>query len=111
MSYKAEFGRSSGGVLSVVTKSGTNDFDGSVYGFFRDKSLNEKTETETQAGADKGEYKRTQYGVSFGGSIIKHKAHFFGTYENTKRDTTVPIDTGGILPSIDAPSGAIPLDG
>src|SRR5204863_1853175 len=37
MSYKAEFGRSSGGVLSVVTKSGTNDFDGSVYGFFRDK--------------------------------------------------------------------------
>ncbi|HEY4590327.1 MAG TPA: carboxypeptidase-like regulatory domain-containing protein, partial [Thermoanaerobaculia bacterium] len=38
MQYKAEFGRSSGGVLSVVTKTGTNDFDGSLYGFFRDKS-------------------------------------------------------------------------
>jgi hypothetical protein len=110
MQYKAEFGRSSGGVLSVVTKSGTNDFDGSVYGFFRDKSLNEKTETEKQAGADKGEYKRKQYGVSFGGPIIKDTAHFFATYEKTKRDTTVTFDTAGIFPTLDGTSGAIPFE-
>jgi carboxypeptidase family protein/TonB-dependent receptor-like protein len=109
MQYKAEFGRSSGGVLSVVTKSGTNNFDGSAYGFFRDKSLNEKTESEKQAGADKGEYKRKQYGVSFGGPIIKDKAHFFATYEKTDRDTTVTFDTGGIFPTLDGTSGALPF--
>src|SRR3954452_10530414 len=42
--YKAEYGRSTGGVLTVVTKSGTNNFSGSGWGFFRDKQLNSKTE-------------------------------------------------------------------
>lgn len=107
MQYKAEYGRSSGGVLSVVTKTGTNEFDGSVYGFFRDKSLNEKTERERLSHASKGEYKRKQYGVSFGGPIVKDKAHFFGTYEKTDRDTTVTFDTGGVFPSLDGTSSGI----
>ncbi|HEX8170675.1 MAG TPA: TonB-dependent receptor [Thermoanaerobaculia bacterium] len=101
MQYKAEFGRSSGGVLSVVTKTGTNDFDGSVYGFFRDKSLNEKTEAERLAGSGKGDYERKQYGASLGGPIVRDRAHFFGTYEKTDRQTTVVIDTGGLAPSFD----------
>jgi len=109
MQYKAEFGRSSGGVLSVVTKTGSNDFDGSVYGFFRDKSLNEKTESEKRAGLDKGAYERKQYGASLGGPIIKDKAHFFATYEKTDRDTTVPIDTGGIFPALDGTSVGLPF--
>src|SRR5436190_3460775 len=79
MQYKAEFGRSSGGVLTVVTKSGTNDFRGSVLGFFRDKSLNEKTESERLAGVPKSDYKRKQYGASLGGPIVRDLAHFFGT--------------------------------
>jgi hypothetical protein len=107
MQYKAEYGRSSGGVLSVVTKTGTNDFSGSVYGFFRDKSLNEKTENEKRNDAPKGDYKRKQYGVSFGGPIIRDKAHFFGTYEKTDRDTTVTFDTGGVFPSFDGTSAGI----
>ena len=93
MQYKAEYGRSSGGVLSVVTKTGTNDLSGSAYGFFRDKSLNEKTEAERQAGAGKGDYERKQYGASLGGPIIQDRAHFFGTYEKTDRTTTVLTDT------------------
>jgi len=109
MQYKAEYGRSSGGVLSVVTKTGTNDLSGSAYGFFRDKSLNEKTETEKQAGADKGEYKRKQYGASLGGPIIKDKAHFFGTYEKTDRDTTTTFDTGGVFPALDGTSQGVPF--
>ncbi|HJQ37150.1 MAG TPA: TonB-dependent receptor [Thermoanaerobaculia bacterium] len=109
MQYKAEFGRSSGGVLSVVTKTGTNDLSGSVYGFFRDKSLNEKTETEEQAGADKGAYERKQYGGSLGGPIIRDKAHFFGTYEKLDRTTTTTFDTGGIFPSLDGTSQGVPF--
>jgi outer membrane receptor protein involved in Fe transport len=109
MQYKAEYGRSSGGVLSVVTKTGTNDLSGSVYGFFRDKQFNEKTETEEQAGADKGEYERKQYGGSLGGPIVKDKAHFFGTYEKTDRTTTTTFDTGGIFPSLDGSSQSVPF--
>jgi hypothetical protein len=109
MQYKAEFGRSSGGVLTVVTKTGTNDFDGSVYGFFRDKSLNEKTETERLNAADKGAYDRKQYGASFGGPIIHDKAHFFGTYEKTDRNTTKTVSTGGIFPSLDGTAVALPF--
>ena len=109
MQYKAEYGRSSGGVLSVVTKTGTNDLSGSAYGFFRDKSLNEKTEQERLAGAPKGEYKRKQYGASLGGPIIRDRAHFFGTYEKTDRDTTVTFDTGGVFPNIDGTSQGVPF--
>jgi hypothetical protein len=107
MQYKAEYGRSSGGVLSVVTKTGTNDFSGSAYGFFRDKSLNEKTPNEESNDAPKGDYKRKQYGISLGGPIVRDRAHFFGTYEKTDRDTTVTFDTGGVFPSLDGTSAGV----
>ena len=68
-------------MLSVVTKTGTNDFAGSAYGFFRDDSLASKTETEKQAGIDKQPYERQQYGASLGGPIVSDRAHFFATYE------------------------------
>ena len=69
MQYKAEYGRSSGGVLSVVTKSGTNDFHGSAYGFFRSDSYASRTESEKLAGIDKQQLDRKQYGASLGGPI------------------------------------------
>lgn len=110
MQYKAEFGRSSGGVLSVVTKSGTNDLGGSVYGFFRDKSLNEKTEQERLNDAEKGEYERKQYGGSLGGPIVRDNAHFFATYEKTDRDTTKTVSTDGIFPEFDGQAVALPFE-
>ena len=85
--YKAEFGRSTGGVLSVVTKTGSNEFGGSVYGFFRDKSLNAESHSEELANSDKQAYERQQWGLSFGGPIVRDRAHFFGTYEKTDRTT------------------------
>lgn len=85
--YKAEFGRSTGGVLTVVTKTGTNDLGGSVYGFFRDKGLNAKTPSEELANSDKQAYERQQWGLSLGGPIIRDRAHFFLTYDKTDRTT------------------------
>jgi len=99
--YKAEYGRSAGGVLSVVTKTGTNQFSGSGYWFYRDDSLNSQTETEKLAGVDKQPYARDQYGASLGGPIVKDRAHFFATYEKTKRDTSYVINTGGAFPTYD----------
>lgn len=110
MQYKAEYGRSSGGVLSVVTKSGTNDFKGSVYGFFRDDSLNAKTESETLAGIDKQAYERKQYGASLGGPIVRDKAHFFATYEIVERDTNYAVNTGGAFPTFDGTVVALPFE-
>src|SRR5499427_9313164 len=81
--FKAEYGRSNGGVLSVVTKSGTNLWSGSAFEMFRDKSMNSLTQTEklavlgTSADPTKGDYRQNQFGGSFGGPIAKDKAHFF----------------------------------
>jgi hypothetical protein len=108
--YKAEFGRSTGGVLTVVTKTGTNNFEGAVWGFFRDDSLNTKTETEKQAGIDKQPYERQQYGLAIGGPIVRDKAHFFATFEKTDRDTVYTVDTDGVLPDLDGDSFATPFE-
>lgn len=108
-SYKAEYGRSSGGVLTVVTKTGTNDLGGSAYGFFRDDSLNEKTEAERRANADKAPYKRKQYGASLGGPIVRDRAHFFGTYEKTDRPQNYTVNTSGLFPDFDGRSFGIPF--
>lgn len=99
--YKAEYGRSSGGVLTVVTKSGTNEWEGAVYGYVRDDELNAKKESEKLAGVDKQPYRREQYGGSIGGPIVRDKAHFFANYEETTRDGFVVTDTGGIFPTLD----------
>jgi hypothetical protein len=107
MQYKAEYGRSSGGVLSVVTKTGTNDFSGSAYEFYRSKGLNSPTVVEDQAGA-KNPYRRDQYGASFGGPIVRDRAHFFATYEKTKRTTSYVVDTP-LLPAFNGQAITLPF--
>ena len=91
--YKAEYGRSTGGVLTVVTKTGTNNIEGAAWGFFRKDSLNSKTESEKLAGSDKNPYDRKQYGASLGGPIVKDRAHYFATYEKTDKTTAYIVDT------------------
>jgi Carboxypeptidase regulatory-like domain/TonB dependent receptor/TonB-dependent Receptor Plug Domain len=91
--YKAEYGRTTGGVLTVVTKSGTNTFEGSAYEFYRNKSLNEETNSEKLSGAGKSPYKRDQYGASIGGPIVRDMIHFFATAERLERPTNYVINT------------------
>ncbi len=107
--YKAEFGRSTGGVLTVVSRGGTNELHGSAFGFFRDDEFNSITESEKLSGASKSPYRRWQFGGSLGGPIVKDKAHFFATYERTKRDNEYTVDTGGLVPSEDGNTIPIPF--
>jgi hypothetical protein len=99
--FRADSGRSNGGVLKVVTKSGTNEFRGSVFEYFRDKSLNSRTETEKNSGVEKGDYKKHQFGASFGGPIVKDKSHFFLSFERVQQDTTQAVNTSGLYPDKD----------
>ena len=99
--YKAEYGRSNGGVMNIVTKSGTNDYRGSFFELFRDKAMNAKTETERRDDRDKQDYRRNQFGGSVGGPILRDRAHFFAAVERTNQDTTQSVSTQGLFPAKD----------
>ncbi len=99
--FKAEYGRSNGGVMNIVTKSGTNRIQGSFFEMFRDKSMNARTETEKIADVGKQDYRRNQFGGSFGGPIAKDRMHFFAAMERTQQDTSQTVNTLGLLPSLD----------
>ncbi len=78
--FDAEYGRNSGAVVNVVTKSGTNDFHGNMYEFFRNQNLNAKGFFDTT----KLDYLQNQFGATLGGPIRKDKTFFFVTYEGDR---------------------------
>ena len=77
----AEYGRYSGGVINLTTRSGTNDYHGTVYEFLRNKVLNANTFFNNEAGVPRPAFTQNQYGFSLGGHFIKDKLFFFGNYE------------------------------
>jgi carboxypeptidase family protein len=81
-SFDAEYGRNSGAVVNVVTKSGTNAIHGSFYEFFRNDVLNAHPFTFFQA--PKPEFRQNQFGGTLGGPIRKDKTFFFGSYEGRR---------------------------
>src|SRR3954452_834262 len=99
--YKAEYGRSNGGVMNIVTKSGTNDLRGSWFTSYRGDSLNAKSETEKLSNIAKQEYRRNQYGGSFGGPVIPDRLQFFAAVERTQQDTTQAVSTKGLFTTQD----------
>ena len=85
--YSAEFGRGAGGVVNTLTKSGTNDFHGTAFWFFRNRTLNAIDLFSKLNGQpyNAPEY-RHQFGGDIGGPAIKDKLFFFGAYEGTIRN-------------------------
>lgn len=81
--YSAEFSRTAGGVINMLTKSGTNDFHGSIYEFLRNQDVDAKNFFVGQ-GQRNPDYKQNQYGGSLGGPIKKGKTFFFADYEGTR---------------------------
>jgi hypothetical protein len=80
--FDAEYGRNSGAVVNVVTKSGTNDLHGSLYEFFRNDVLNAHPFTFTPS--PKPDFKQNQFGGTLGGPIRKDKTFIFGAYEGRR---------------------------
>src|SRR4051812_1100833 len=81
-SFAPEFGRSAGGVVNVVTKSGTNDLHGNVFGFLRHKSFQARNAFAPVA---EPPFTRAQYGGTLGGTFNKDRTFFFGSFEQRQR--------------------------
>jgi outer membrane receptor protein involved in Fe transport len=100
--FDAEYGRNSGSVVNVVTKSGTNDWHGSTYEFFRNKVLNANNFCLTEAAdglpCEKPQFNQNQFGGTFGGPIKKDRTFFFASYEGRR------IRQGLQSPAVTVPS-------
>ena len=87
-SFPAEVGRASGGTINMITKSGTNQFHGSAFEFYRDKGMNANTFTNNRSGLAKSPYHFNQFGGSVGGPVKKDKIFFFANYDQQKNNST-----------------------
>jgi outer membrane receptor protein involved in Fe transport len=115
--FAAEYGRASGGVVNIVTKSGTNTTHGSAYGFLRNRYIQATNPFST---VYQPAYTRVQAGFTIGGALIPNKTFYFFSTEITRRQETGFSDIGANnfgLTSIDvsrffgAPAGALTVQG
>src|SRR5713226_4881169 len=83
--YSAEYGRTSGGVVNAISKSGTNAFHGDLYEFFRNAKLDANDFFSNAAGRPKPAYRRNQFGAAAGGPIRKDRTFLFGDYEGIRQ--------------------------
>lgn len=87
--YDAQYERSGSGVVTLITKSGTNSFHGEVYDYFRNSALDANTWSNDQSGAPKNEFHRNQFGANLGGPISKRaNLYFFAAYEGLRQPDT-----------------------
>jgi hypothetical protein len=88
--YEAEFGRSTGGIVNVITKSGGNEFHGDVFGYDDNDSLQSDAEPVVSTGGTLAGYSRKDYGLDLGGFLVRDKLWFFGAYDRvTNTDDTI----------------------
>ncbi|MGH9958598.1 MAG: TonB-dependent receptor, partial [Pyrinomonadaceae bacterium] len=90
--FSAEFGRAGGAVINVVTKSGTNEWHGSVFEYFRDESLNSNTPILTARGAKRPKSQINQFGGTLGGPLKKDRAFFFFAYDGQRSNIPNIVD-------------------
>ncbi len=108
--FSAENGRSEGAAVNVITKSGTNKYHGSLYGFFRDDAYQTKNALDIKANNTKPAYSRQQYGGSFGGYIRRDKDFGFFAYEGLRERSSLSVDANTIAElTLAKPLGAQPL--
>jgi Carboxypeptidase regulatory-like domain len=83
-SYSAEYGNAGGAVINVVTKSGTNQFHGAGFWFYRDRSMNANDLVSKNRGLTKAPYHFNQFGGDIGGPIVRDRAFFFFDYDGQR---------------------------
>src|SRR5208283_3865087 len=112
--FDAEYGRNSGSVVNVVTKSGTNDWHGSTYEFFRNKVLNADEYCLTAADGlpcGKPQFNQNQFGGTFGGRITKERTFFFASYEGRRIRQGIPSPAVTVPSAQERPSSTNLVNG
>jgi hypothetical protein len=121
-SYSAEFGKATGGVVNIVTKSGTNTVAGNVFGYYRNDQLNAKSHFEkvdifgNPANLEKSPFEQSQWGATLGGPIKRDRTFFFASFE--RNDTaasnlvTIQPAAAALLNALGFPVelGSVPYD-
>src|SRR5690348_1897858 len=103
-SYAPEYGRASGGVVNIITKSGSNQFHGDAFGYLRNRKLQATNPFSVDASgkAVNPAYTRVQAGTAFGGPIVKDKTFYFFSFETTRRHETgfsnIGANNFGLMP-------------
>jgi hypothetical protein len=116
--YNAEFGRAMGGVINIVTKGGSNEVHGNLFGFLRHKSLQARNPFSVQVDpatgaltAVKQAYTRAQYGATIGGPIKQDKTFYFFSFEGTRRQETGFTNIGANTGPGTGPFGFVTVPG
>jgi hypothetical protein len=91
--FSAEYGRNSGAIVNIATRSGTNNFSGEAFEFYRNDRFDSRNAFNIPP-ARKSPFNRNQFGAALGGPIVRNKVFFFGTYEGLRQRQGVDINSG-----------------
>jgi outer membrane receptor protein involved in Fe transport len=105
---EAEYGRNSGAIVNLVTKSGTNNLHGTIYGYFRDSFSDARNYFNT-TDQPKNNFHNDQFGISLGGPIVKDRTFWFVSYEGQREHGALP--TPGTVPTQVDIAAATPIGG
>ncbi len=92
--YEAEFGKSTGGIVNVITKSGGNEFSGDVFGYLDDDSLQSSSDPTVSTGGVVDGFKRQDYGFDLGGYLVRDRLWFFAAWDTIAHETDVVLPAG-----------------
>ncbi|HVT19102.1 MAG TPA: TonB-dependent receptor [Thermoanaerobaculia bacterium] len=95
--YAAEFGRSTGGVINVITKSGGNDFHGDGFGYYDNNSLQKNAAAIVNSGGTLAGFTRKDFGADLGGYFIKDRLWFFGAYDRVSNTLKSGLPAGPLI--------------
>ena len=91
--FSAEYGRNSGAIVNIATRSGSNAFHGEGFEFFRDSALDSRNYFN-QEPVPQSPFRRNQFGANLGGPVVKGRTFFFGTYEGLRQRQGIDINSG-----------------
>jgi Carboxypeptidase regulatory-like domain/TonB dependent receptor len=106
--FPAEYGRNSGAIVNLATRSGTNDYHGELFEFFRNNDLDARNFYNFASNGPQAPFKRNDFGAAFGGPIKRNKAFFFLAYEGLRQrqslTLTTPVPTAAQIATVTSPA-------
>jgi hypothetical protein len=106
--FPAEYGRNSGAIVNLATRSGTNDFHGELFEFLRNNDLDARNFFNFASAGPQAPFKRNDFGGAFGGPVKKNKAFFFLAYEGLRQrqslTLTTPVPTAAQIATVTSPA-------